>query len=48
MDITGFVDPKAKGIFQGKKYKGSELTSVELPNYVLKQLHDFVDQQIGK
>ena len=48
VDTTEFVDPTAEGFFQGKRYKGSESTSVELPNHVPDQFHEFVDQQIGK
>lgn len=48
VDIAEFVDPEAEGVFQGRRYKGAELTSIELPNHVPEEFHGFVDQQISK
>lgn len=47
MDIREFIDPDTEGEFQGKTYKGLDLTPVELPNHVPEAFTAFVDEQSG-
>ena len=43
-----FVDPEATGLFQGRRYRGSDLTPIELPNHIPQEFEDWASVELSQ
>ena len=43
-----FVDPEATGLFQGRRYRGSDLTPIELPNHIPQEFEDWATDKLSQ
>lgn len=47
VDVLDFVDPTARGTFQGHPFNGAELTPVHLPNHVPDEFTSWVSDEVA-
>ena len=43
-----FVDPEATGLCQGRRYRGSDLTPIELPNHIPQEFEDWASVELSQ
>ena len=46
--MHAFVDPDVTGLFQGCRYRGSDLTPIELPNHIPQEFEDWASVEVSQ
>ena len=43
-----FIDPEATSLFQGRRYRGSDFTLIELPNHIPQEFEDWASVELSQ